>query len=486
MARTGLPINRRAGVVLIALCMGTLSATAGDDLNVRKANQLALQAALEEGLDHLQRGHYREAVVALEKQIALIDGNRRYLMALRDAYRGYVRELQQAGKHKEAKTYQDFLAILEPSAGRSPIGPEKEAAKEKVVQAPSTDKLAPAQVPVKGPAVVGRGKIDDPFDESNSAVAGKRGRSLLAQAESEFEARHYEKASQLYGEADRAEPGITAACQDRWTYCRMFCVMQKVEVKHTPRLGNGWAIAETTHFRIFHAQSREGAEKAARIAEATRVTMTRKWFDEAEEPWSPRCDVYLHPTVKGYTQTRGNPPATSPGHSTISLDSGRVVERRIDVRCDEPNMLSAVLPHETTHVVFAGRFGRHHVPRWADEGAAVLSEPRERINLHLDNLPKHRREGTLLGIGQLLRMEQYPEARLVGPFYAQSVSLVEFLCKKKGASTFTRFLRTGLDGGYEEALRRHYGYHSVDELEREWQQYAFGAGAVAATTEKRP
>jgi hypothetical protein len=215
------------------------------------------------------------------------------------------------------------------------------------------------------------------------------------------------------------------------------------------------------------------------------MTMLARWFEDKAETWSPRCDLYLHPTAQGYTRSPGGPPASSPGHSTISLDSGRVISRRIDVRCDDPNMLTGVLPHETTHVVLAGRFGQHHVPRWADEGMAVLSEPRDRINLHLRNLPSHRRDGTLFTIGQLMRMAEYPEAKLIGPFYAQSVSVVEFLCKKKGHQTFTRFLREGLDTGYEKALKRAYGYSDFAELDRDWQQYAFRDGDVARVAEKR-
>ena len=58
-------------------------------------------------------------------------------------------------------------------------------------------------------------------------------------------------------------------------------------------------------------------------------------------------------------------------------------------------MFIGVLPHEATHVVFAGRFGDRMLPHWADEGMAVLSEPRERIDLHLHNLPQHRVNGEL-------------------------------------------------------------------------------------------
>jgi hypothetical protein len=235
-------------------------------------------------------------------------------------------------------------------------------------------------------------------------------------------------------------------------------------------------MAETTSFRIFHTQGQETAERAAQVAERTRAAMSRKWFaDATPATWSPRCDIYLHATAADYARATGAPTA-SPGHSTLSLDGGRVIIRRIDLRCDDPNMLNGVLPHETTHVVLAGRFGLHHVPRWADEGAAVLSEPQDRVNQHLHNLPMHRRDGELFGVGQLMQMDKYPEPKLVGTFYAQSVSLVDYLSKRKGPQVFTAFLRDSLEHkDYEGALRKHYEINGFADLDRLWMEHAFGA-----------
>jgi hypothetical protein len=523
----------------LAILCAALSPVTGDDrdLETRKRNQLAVQAALEEGLGHLQRGHYREAVIALEKRIALIDGNQRYLMALRDAYRGHVRQLTQAGQHTEAQKYAGLLAILEPSTYRSPPAPAPSSpapTTPKTAAPPPPERASDAATPSKPSGIVGRGKIeqDDPFDESNKAqkAPGGAARELIDRAEREFSVRHFESACKLFAEADRVEAGSGASCLGHWAYCRMYCVAQTlnksdgeleqveelrreveaalkmaprldsfasrllarikevtepaIAIKHTPREGTGWAKAETEHLLVYHALSQEEAEKAVRIAEATRKAMTRKWFGDAGGEWSPRCVIYLHPTVKGYTAATGAA-SYSPGHSTISLDQERVVQRRVDLRCDESGMLTATLPHEMTHIVLAGHFGRHMVPRWADEGMAVLSESRERIDVLLGKLPGYRENRTLYNVGELIRMPDYPEAKLVGPFYAQSVSLVEFLCKKKDCQTFARFVREGLDGSYETALQRHFGYRDFAELDRDWRQYAFGSGAVAATAEKR-
>jgi hypothetical protein len=257
-----------------------------------------------------------------------------------------------------------------------------------------------------------------------------------------------------------------------------------VEVKHTPAQGKGWAMAETANFRILHTQTAEVAERVARIAETTRVTMGRKWFGDPGEPWKPRCDIYLYPNTQDYVLGT-HQSADCPGHSTISTEGERVLGRRIDLHCDEPNMLTAVLPHEATHVVLAGRFGRNAVPRWADEGMAVLSEPRERVELHLRNLPLHSREQQLFRTGDLMQLDKYPEPRRIGAFYAQSVSLVEFLSKEKGPRVFAQFLRDGLDGGYEQALRRHYNIAGFAELDQRWQRYALGNGAGSPTLVER-
>jgi hypothetical protein len=252
-----------------------------------------------------------------------------------------------------------------------------------------------------------------------------------------------------------------------------------VAVRHTPRSADGgWALAETANFRVYHNLPKETAEKAARVAEKARAASVKKWFGETGRPWDPKCDLYIHATAQDYSTATGVP-AGSPGHSTLARapNSDRILGRKIDLHADDPNMLIGVLPHETTHVVLAGRFGAHDVPRWSDEGMAVLSEPRDRIDMHLRNLPRHHADGTLFAAGALMQMKDYPEQRQIGPFYAESVSLVEFLSKDDPVK-FSRFLNDALSGGYEQALQTHYKIRDFAELDRRWQKYALD-GAVA-------
>jgi len=252
-----------------------------------------------------------------------------------------------------------------------------------------------------------------------------------------------------------------------------------VAVKHTPRAsGEQYAVATTTNFVIYHNQKPEFAERVARAAEGTRTAVSRKWFGDDGDRWEPRCEIYLHATAYDYSQATRTP-ASSPGHSTIERerDSAKIRSRRIDLHCDDVNMLPRVLPHETTHVSLAGRLGAREMPRWADEGMAVLSEPRERIDTYLNTLPQHNRDRLLFRAADLIRLgDKYPEGRYIGAFYAQSVSLVEYLASRKGPQVFARFLREGLDSGFEAALKKHYNIADFSELDRQWRSYALGEG----------
>jgi hypothetical protein len=232
-----------------------------------------------------------------------------------------------------------------------------------------------------------------------------------------------------------------------------------LNMQHYGKNPQGWQVTETTNFRIFHNQNRDFVERVALIAERTKLAMSRKWLGSDGETWSPKCELVLHASAADYARLT-NVPATSPGHSRIETDpvSFRVVGRRIDLHTDTLGMLEAVLPHETTHVVLAGQFGQHQVPRWADEGVAVLTEPTEKVEQHRRNLTKGQKDGTVLPVRDLMNLQNYPDARQITSFYAQSVVLVDFLTQQRGPTAFTEFLRDGLNGGYEPALRKHYGW----------------------------
>lgn len=384
-----------------------------------------------------------------------------------------------------------------------------------------------------------RGKIEDANEDNPFSFTNTQryhdARLRLDQAEKEFAGKNFRLASKLYEESYRLEPKVMPQSVERWAYCRLYSVVEAmnqrqntkldpqweneirvslsmapqlqsfgnsllqnidqrkqeigavnapqtnptvVEMKHTGPYQGNWYLAETKNFRVWHHLNQADATQVAKSSEACRAEAGMKWFGSVGNDWTPICEIYLHSTAQEYSKSTGAP-TVSPGHTTLKTEGVRVLSRRIDLHTDEPNMMTGVLPHETTHVVLAGRLGEQPVPRWADEGMAVLAEPKNRIQKHLDNLPRHARENTLFHVSRLMQMADYPEPKLVGPFYAQSVSLVDYLTRLKGPQAFSEFMKDGLKNGYEGALSRHYAIQSYNDLNQSWWNASFSNNTAA-------
>jgi hypothetical protein len=64
--------------------------------------------------------------------------------------------------------------------------------------------------------------------------------------------------------------------------------------------------------------------------------------------------------------------------------------------------------------------------------------------------------------------------------------VVEYLCELGGPQTFARFLADGLSGGYEPALKKHYGLRGFDDLDLRWQARTFNEGASSQGMAHQP
>jgi hypothetical protein len=551
---------------------GSHGSGAEPDSNIETT--LAVQRAVLQAKDHLLRNDSKKAVEVLEANLGKINGDRRYLLLLRDAYRAYVKDLTVANNGVLADTYEKRLKILEEQGDlAAKVGPSQPITPPAAPQvsagvkseAPQADKVAgvaaapvaaaagaaakpapqgdaaavqavaaaPAQtvLPAKQ-SITARGS-GDPFDAANeirgsgALAAPVAVTTLLTRGDEAFTRKQYGEAKQLYEQALQADAkAVGEDIRSRWAYCQLQLVINEVNnsgdrpcdwtrleadvkaaataaphlskfcdnllaemgkrksaapegakvaaplpvaVKHLAKNTQGWQIAETANFRVYHKDSQEFAEKAAQMAEYTRSQMGRKWLGSNGEDWPQKCEIYLHATGADYSHETGQNPA-SPGHSRIELDekNSRVVSRKIHLRCDNPNLLECVLPHETTHVVIAGQYGNKHVPRWVDEGVAVLTEPAEKVELHKKNLARSLQNRELIPLRDLMQLPDYPEPRQIGTFYAQSVMLVDYLTRLKGPTEFTQFVRDALREGYEPALRKHYGLQGFQELQDRW------------------
>src|SRR5262245_51464099 len=182
----------------------------------------------------------------------------------------------------------------------------------------------------------------------------------------------------------------------------------------------GWLIQETGSFRVICRRDAAEAARLPQACEALRRQLQETWFGDTTADWSPRCEIVLHPTVAGYVKQLGPGSEQSSGCATIEIEKGRVIRRRIDLRTDADDWMISALPHEMTHVVLADRFATKQIPRWADEGIAILSEPQGRQSLRRSAMQRALARSLRYAAGDLLAMVEYPAGDRRDAFYGQS------------------------------------------------------------------
>jgi hypothetical protein len=241
-----------------------------------------------------------------------------------------------------------------------------------------------------------------------------------------------------------------------------------------------WQVHESANFRIFHRNARL-AEAVAEAAESVRATQAKRWSSpSALRTWTPRCEIYLYPSGEMLAQATGQPD-TSPGFSAMEVNGSRIVARKIHLRTDHAQMQVAILPHEVTHVVVADLFVAQPLPRWADEGIAVLAEPQSEQQLKAAELREPLESRRVFPLDKLMAMD-YPDAKDWGIYYAQSVSLTRFLAEQGPPDRFVRFVRASQQTGVGVALRDVYQIGSLDVLQERWLDYAHRQLATLGTS----
>ncbi len=231
----------------------------------------------------------------------------------------------------------------------------------------------------------------------------------------------------------------------------------------------GGATHRTTNFTV-EAPTPEIARQVAERAEVCRVAVAKAWLGEELAPWPVPCPVRV-------TITRGE----AGGITNFGFAGGRVTDQEISVQGRLDRILASGLPHEVTHTVFAAHFGGP-MPRWADEGASLLSEDAIEHRRHdriVDDTLARRGD---LPLGRLFRVEDYPRD-LMG-FYGQGYSVSRFLVEMGGRPKFLHFVRDGMARGWDSASKDHYGLDDVRELDRAWRAWhKVNAEAVAARSD---
>jgi len=229
--------------------------------------------------------------------------------------------------------------------------------------------------------------------------------------------------------------------------------------------------AESASFVVVSDSSLHDAQQTAELCEAWRARLQDQWCQKRDAAWTPKCEVVIHASRGGYVGAVGYGSAQTYASSLINRERGsHMTVRRIDI-CGDGQLGIAALPHELTHLVLADLFGGRQAPRWADEGLAVLADPRDKQVLHQRDLASCLARGTEFRLGELLLIESYPHPSRVPAFYGQSDSLAAFLIGRDEPTKFIEFLRRAMEQGYDRALKETYSIENVTQLERQWRAW---------------
>ena len=484
----------------------------------------------EAGVEALRRGDGPGAAALLESALLRVAPAERpdVIADLRRAYQRAAMQAEAAGDDRRARAFLENMAIIDRSRSASERRLEADADAGAATPIPPATIPDPDPAPELDPEPIP--SRQDPAVERSGLVEAASDRpreDRLRIGDAAFREGDYEEAGHRYA-ALAESGGLPASHHGVWAYCRFVAVAKRINgqpsspsdwaainaeirevsalapeiwfsdylrhlaaersavavarpsgyvvrgqsdpiaaVEPGPRARAGaWQVLELENYRVFHDDPAL-ADRVARRAEQSRDALARFWTgNEPGASWTPRCDVYLYPDAATYARITGQP-EDSPGFSTMGLSDGKVVARRINLRADAPELVEAVVPHEVAHVVLADAFPTRQVPRWADEGIAVLAEPSASQADRQSDLREPLASGRVFKSATLMTAPM-PDGRYWDLYMAQSASLTRYLVGLDTPGRFLSFLRDAERIGPEAALQRSYGFESFDDLHTRW------------------
>jgi hypothetical protein len=227
------------------------------------------------------------------------------------------------------------------------------------------------------------------------------------------------------------------------------------------------ASFRTANF-VVQAETAEVARDVANQAEKDRARIAKEWLGRELTRWAQPCPIKVKLTS-----------GEAGGLTSFGFAGGGVTDQTMTVEGRLDRILASAIPHEVTHTVFAAYFGAP-MPRWADEGASLLSEDDREKHRHdqiASNLLERRGDWPLV---KLFVFEDYP-SDLMG-FYGQGYSISRFLVEIGGRPRFLGFVRDGMQAGWDKATLKHYGLANVRELDRAWRAWHTVSNDARPTT----
>jgi len=229
-------------------------------------------------------------------------------------------------------------------------------------------------------------------------------------------------------------------------------------IHYTPATESSWALSVLRKAEYFYEKI------TPRIGY---VRYNRFWT------WEDRLKIFIYPDKMSFTQKTGYPPWTK----GIAIRDRDLVNSRVIVAYQqEEDFLDGVLPHEISHFILRDFIGFDvEIPLWFEEGIAQLQE-KDKVYHAEHFMKKIVEDDQHIPILDFIQLDIRGEldSIKVSLFYAQSISIIDFLIKKYGSHKFGDLCQYIKEGKvFEDALRRAYSniIDSSSELEDKWIRY---------------
>lgn len=224
----------------------------------------------------------------------------------------------------------------------------------------------------------------------------------------------------------------------------------------TPFAAEGAGFAHNENFMVLAHDQRLAEEVLAR-ADQFRKEVAQEWLG-SELP--PSVGPAIINVELSDDEDRG---------LTWAIDSPDRKYHKIWLTTSFERALGSTLHHEIAHVVLATRFP-NSLPEWAEEGAASLSDDHQRVST------RERITKWYAQTGNWPDLKKVFDAEIIAPddqaTYSVAASLTRYLLSRADKTTFLAFASTGKEKGWDRALKEHYGFGSVGELQATWQAWA--------------
>ncbi len=239
----------------------------------------------------------------------------------------------------------------------------------------------------------------------------------------------------------------------------------------SPLYAQDWSEEKSPHFIVHHYKDRSFANQIKKASEKYYKEIAREiGFSRHSNfwTWDNRCHIYLFPNKETYIQSTKQP--------EWSAGAADYTNRSIYSYKGSKSFLTALLPHELTHLIFRDFVGfTGQIPLWLDEGLAQYEEKEKLLDLRkqVKEVVEAEKQIPLIQLMQL-DVRGSKDTALVALFYAQSSMLVGYLIEEFGPDKFTHFCRQLRDEkGVEEALTFAYPgkFRTIEELEEAWVDY---------------